>query len=132
MSQRNAELITESATARQRPVRNLSAYVKVMKDNKADDVLGVEHRSQTILAGGNHQRQASEPACSAASMEEPTPEHITVDSTMRQQSKFEVKLETEEGVHNVRSHDDRSAHKGSRTSYARKRFCESRSFGASP
>ena len=56
MSKPNAEPITESATAKPRPVRNLSAYVQVEKDNKADCVVGVGHKSQMIKAGGNNQR----------------------------------------------------------------------------
>ena len=69
MSKRNAEPITESPTAKQRPlhVRNLSAYIKVEKDNKGDNVVGMEHPSQTKEAGGKHQRQRCEPASSAAS-----------------------------------------------------------------
>ena len=57
MSKRNAELIAESATAKQRLVRNLLAYVNVEKDNKADCNVGVQHPSQTIKAVRNHQRQ---------------------------------------------------------------------------
>ena len=59
MSKRNAEPITESATARQRPVRNLSAYVEVEKNHEADYVVGVEHAFHMMKAGSNNQRQQS-------------------------------------------------------------------------
>ena len=71
MSKRHAELVTESATAKQMPVRNLSEYVKVEKDNKADYVVSVQHPTQTIKAGSN-QRHESKLASSAVSMEEQT------------------------------------------------------------
>ena len=71
ISKQNAERITESATAKQRHV-NLSTDVKVEKDTQTDWVVGVEHPSQTMQVGGNHQRLKGEPASSAASMEEST------------------------------------------------------------
>ena len=109
MSKRNAELIAESAAAKQRLVRNLSAFVKVEKDNKADYVVGVEHPSHTIKAGNNHQRQQSELASSAASMDESTLVNIAgvePRATAKQASSATHKR----GVHNVRSHDDLPAH----------------------
>ena len=96
MSKRSAELVTESAAATQRPVRNLSACVKVEKDNKADHVVGVEHPSQTMQARSNHQPQQNEPASSAASMEEPTLLNTAGSTPMRQQSKRQVQLTKEE------------------------------------
>ena len=39
MSKREAQLVTESAAAKQRLVHSLSAYVEVEKDNKADNVV---------------------------------------------------------------------------------------------
>ena len=69
MSKRNAAIVTEGATAKERLVRTLPAYVKVEKDDRADDVVGVEHSCKTTKVGGNHQRQPSELASSAASME---------------------------------------------------------------
>ena len=55
LSKPNAEPMTESATAKRGLVRNLSAYVKVEKDNKGEYV-GQEHPSRTTKAGGNYWR----------------------------------------------------------------------------
>ena len=105
MSKRNAELITESAAAKQRVVRNLSAFVKVEKDNKADYVVGVEHTFQTIMAGNNHQRpkkRASKLSC----------DHGRVNPCKYRRgwtpcdSKARFKCNSQKRVHNVRSHDD--------------------------
>ena len=60
-SKRQAEPVAESATAKQRPVRNLSAYVKVEEDNKADDDASVEKQSPVnkagVTAGDNRTRR---------------------------------------------------------------------------
>ena len=69
MSKRQAEQNTESATAKQRPVRNLSANVKVNRTTNQTCVVRLDQPSQTIKAGGDSMRQHSKPASSAASME---------------------------------------------------------------
>ena len=53
MSERQAQLVTESSTAKQRPVRKLSADAKVEKDNKGDKVVSVEQTSKTSKAVGH-------------------------------------------------------------------------------
>ena len=87
MSQRQAEPITESATAKQRLVRNLSAYVIVVKDIKADNVDCVDHPSQTRKAGG----QQSEHKASGESFV-----NVAGCNPMREQSKFKVQFTEEE------------------------------------
>ena len=87
MPKRTAEPITESATAKQRPVRNLSAHLK--SDNMADFVDGIEHPSQTIKAGGNRQRQQSDlvSCCEHGSV---NPSKIAGGNSARQQSKLQL------------------------------------------
>ena len=41
MSKRQAELVSESVTAKQKPVSNLSASEKLEEDNEAYDVAGI-------------------------------------------------------------------------------------------
>ena len=75
-------------------MHNLSSYVRVDEDNKADHVVGVEH--PMMQAGGNYHRQQSEPTSSAANMEEPTPVNTAGVNSTRRQIKLKVQLTKEE------------------------------------
>ena len=98
MSKRNADLITESATAKQRPVRNLSAYVKLEKDNKAP-----RRKRLGATASDNTASRQAQPHAMAKQVTSPTHKR---------------------GVHNVRSHDDPPVHKFRRRSSERRSFTD--------
>ena len=116
MSKRQAFPITKSATAKQRPLRNLSAFVEVEEDNKADYVVSMEQPSQTIEARGDAMRQqVSRQALLQAwrsnplnVLEEATPVQVTRDdfttsdlTVLREPMKNAVEALKEEVLQNV-------------------------------